>query len=446
MDFQYDIICGPKYKKDVEGLMSLYDFRYSINEINEDLIIVGNKKYDSLEDFILGSIFYKTKKNLFYFPLGNPENKTVNLNISFLDIIRGNDVLKKLLENKSFKSYLTYVNNFATFFRFSTNKITRLYWNPSLNAGIPLSAKEKDPMYELTFLLHDFGHLLLTDLIFTGNVHDSHAKQIYVLWRLIGESFTVVINEMLCVDYLQQFSEYKSQQKLDFDKPYKLYRIMKSHKIEDLLFASCLFFCLNNKSGFDALVDVSTEKNKKIYDDFLVRYNPVSKRGREWTEMNFDNMVVMKEDYKKWYSNIEGISSDLEFVTIEKFYDHVKETQYSDMECLKFLFEFAFEKISQILNPIKESDEVNNEYRKLKAFRRLMIGNIFLLIKYDCDCTNEIINNLKLEKFDISKMSQIYGDEVRKLFLQKKISANEYHIYKDIFIMIPPNILSKNSY
>lgn len=455
-EIQYDISCHLNFKEEIEKLMKLYDFRFTIKNISENKIIYKTNSYDTIEDFITNSIFYKNKRNLYYFPLENPDDKTVNLDISLMNIIENNKVLSRLLNHEKFSRYLKYCARFGIFFRFSDNKITRLYWNPTLNAGMPFSPKEKDPMYELVFFLHDVGHFLLTDLIFTGHKIDKYSKQIYVLWRLIGESFTLTINEMLCVDYLKDFEEYKSQQKLSYDKPYKLYQILKPHSFRELLYASCLFFCLNDKSGYDKLIDVTNPKHLEIYEDFLKRYDPVSKRGKEWTNMNFDNMVVMKDDYIKWYSKIQEFDEELEFRTIEEFYDYYTEEK-NDIQILDHLFTYAFYKIDNIFNNYTKISKICDKYRKVKAFKRLIIGNLFLLIKHKCESVNYFVEEIKklpmssegnMEHTDeiISLLIKKYEEEVKNLYDQKKITFNEYNIYKNIYIMIPPNIISKNHY
>jgi hypothetical protein len=60
------------------------------------------------------------------------------------------------------------VANAGAFFRAAKTRRELNYWFPGLNAGIPYVAK-RDPIHEVTFTAHDFGHFSIPDLIFTGH-------------------------------------------------------------------------------------------------------------------------------------------------------------------------------------------------------------------------------------------------------------------------------------
>ena len=235
-------------------------------------------------------------------------------------------MLRHLLNHEVFNRYLTWVNNFGTFIRFSENKVQRLYWNPAINAGIPLTAKDKDPVYELVFLLHDFGHFLLPDLVFTNEDLEKSelGKKVYINWRLLGESITVVLNEMLVDDFLKDKSEFKEMLTLEYDKPYKLFQILKNININDLewlknlFWSSYLYFCKLDDTGFTNLIDKSYPDWENIWKGFNERYHPVAKRGREWTETNFDRIIDMAEEYGKWWKVVKGFKNELDFKTISE--------------------------------------------------------------------------------------------------------------------------------
>eukprot|EP01052_Picozoa_sp_SAG31_P026155 SAG31_NODE_2350_length_5893_cov_2.633414_2_plen_151_part_00 len=72
---------------------------------------------------------------------------------------------------------------------------------PGLNAGIPFVAK-RDPIHEITFTAHDFGHFLIPDLIYTGNNSDN-ARRTYILYRMLSEATTMVFADMLFVETLR---------------------------------------------------------------------------------------------------------------------------------------------------------------------------------------------------------------------------------------------------
>jgi len=119
--------------------------------------------------------------------------------------------------------------------------------------------------------------------------------------------------------------------------------------------------------------------------------------------------------------------------------------------------------------------------RKVKAFVRYTVGNLFVLTKNNIDVSeivgrlgglmtydNYVTSLLKGQKgkkepvdtecvidqikyhqvidFTFDQINNLYQNDLRKLYENKKIDANEYYNSKNMVIMIPPNILKKDSY
>ena len=448
----YQLQVSSQFVDQLKQILEFYEYKWDISISPRDNEITRYKQskqieYDNIESFLLNEVFYKKKKNLHYFPVPNPSNTVTNFEISPLDIIKSNDILVHLLDNPIFRAYLYRIHNYGTFFRFSENKVQRLYWNPGLNAGIPLTEKPKDPVYELIFLLHDFGHFLLPDLIFTGHLVDNKAKNIYVNWRLLGESITIVLNEMLGVAYLKDTDEFKNNLKMDYDKPYKLFTIVDVTDLKKLFWASYLYFCRSDPSGFLALINTEIKDYEIIWKEFDSRYSPVSARGREWTESNFDNLARMANDYTNWWKIGEQFQSELNFVTIEKYYE--KLTSSVSEEIMKLLFEEIWK---SVLDPLFNHPEtfndnlIPNEKRKILSFKRYILGNLLLLSRHQCDILPMIEKIKNISAHDICQIRETYVDCVKELWKSGKINLNEYHNYKNIYIMMPPNIINKDIY
>jgi adenylate kinase family enzyme len=105
-------------------------------------------------------------------------------------------------EVKQFKNLLTAVINEGMFVRAAGNRRELNYWFPALNGGIPLTAKA-DQIHEVTFMSHDFGHFSLPDLIYTGNDSIYH-RRAYIGWRMLSESTTMALADMMLVDGLRK--------------------------------------------------------------------------------------------------------------------------------------------------------------------------------------------------------------------------------------------------
>ncbi len=433
----------------LQKFMDLYEFKSEIQLISDDLILRHFPQtgrvitYLNLEAFVLGELFYQIPKNFHYYPIPNPNNDIHNLQISPYSIIQNNPITAPLCRNFRWNNYLTLINNYGTFIRFSENKLQRLYWNLPLNAGLPLTEKTKCPVAEMIFFLHDLGHFLLPDLIFTGHLTDSYAQQIYVNWRLLGESITVVINEMLIVNYLKDLPEFHKQLKSGYDKPYRLYQALAPCDLKTLFWASYQYFCYQDSSYFLLLIN-SDHPDWIAFDQ---RYRSVALRGREWTESNFESLKINAKDYQTWWELAQPLKSTLNWQTIEDYY--IDTTSTSNLTTN--LFESVW---TVILQPLIESTHLltarPEAERQCLAFQRLMIGNLLLLSKYQCLQTSETVHkviNLKPNQSQIqTEIQSQYQTQVKILYDDDQLDVNEYHTYKNIYLMINPNMLKKDKY
>ena len=105
-----------------------------------------------------------------------------------------------LVVSVSLNVFVAVANNGA-FFRAARTRREVNYWLPGLNAGIPFVAK-RDPIHEITFTAHDFGHFLIPDLVYTGN-NSTNGRRAYILYRMLSEAVTMVFADMLFVETLR---------------------------------------------------------------------------------------------------------------------------------------------------------------------------------------------------------------------------------------------------
>jgi len=323
---------------------------------------------------------------------------------------------------------------------------------------MPLTPKpDKDVAYEYIFFLHDCGHHLLLDLVFTGKRIDPVSRMKYVIWRLIGEGTTFAFMEMIVVRFLSGFTGYKYAKVHEPDHPYRFFKLLEKkneaiRKVDHVLLhrASCLFFTRVDPLAFDKLlgdIDQLDSEERRVYDGFMNRYQPVAERGYEWTSGNFDNLVGMAGDYRKWFESIKDDTRDLrQFRLIEDF-DGIGETK---QEIFDEMFRISCDEHRGALassNGIQTSI-INSNRRKNMIFKRMMLGNLLLLSKKNIRI-HGFLERIRASDPDkdnsemIEKLRDDYASAVDTLYEEKRITCYEQKIYRELYITIPPNILKK---
>lgn len=472
-DLYFRVRAPSVHHRELSEIIEYYDYKYELLDADDGKItrVRGDGPgdgpgagpgYDTVEQFLLNEVFYRRKKNLHHAPVPNGRDSVVNFDVSPLDVVRRHPLLAHLLDHPLFTRYLTMINAYGTFFRFAGNKVQRLYWNPSINSGIPLTPKEKDPVYELVFLLHDFGHFLLPDLIFTGALTDARAGRIYCNWRLLSEAITVVLNEMLAVDYLKDTAEFRALCRLGFDKPYRLFKALRpidlgeKGAVRSLFWASYQYFCRGDGDGFISLLDKRSE-GMTMWSEFTARYGPVARRGREWTETNFSRLCEIADDYKRWWHHARPLADELGFRLIEEFHSAIPaDDDDDDLHIMTILYDHVWSSLLEPLffplaeptDPTDPTDPADPADPKCTAFKRYMLGNLFILTKHgDKNATQELITRLPhVTPSEFDDIIQLYRARLQGLYENGTLSTNEYHNARDIVIMLPPNILKKDSY
>jgi adenylate kinase len=150
--------------------------------------------------FLQDRIYYKHLLNLKHSPL------SLTRPVDFRADVAVFVAKKEFYQTSYFKLFglhnlLTHVLNEGIFFKGADTRLEANYWQPGLNAGLPLIAK-KDTVHEITFMFHDFGHFLMKDLIYTG-VNTSLHRHVYMIHRMMSESITIMLADGLFVHSLK---------------------------------------------------------------------------------------------------------------------------------------------------------------------------------------------------------------------------------------------------
>ncbi|CAM9539250.1 unnamed protein product, partial [Heterosigma akashiwo] len=155
----------------------------------------------NISSYIQQHIYYQKRRDLKWNPKAARDTIKFEGDASVADFVTKNRFMTNEIAQKTGITdiFLSVANNGA-FFRAAKNRREANYWLPGLNAGIPYVPK-RDPVHEITFMAHDFGHFFIPDLVFTGHA-SANARRTYIIYRMMSEATTLVFADMLFVDTL----------------------------------------------------------------------------------------------------------------------------------------------------------------------------------------------------------------------------------------------------
>lgn len=437
------IIKQDKYENKVEGFI---DFSRKTNEKNvynwDDIFVEMEtmKSYNEMKNltnkfsartktissFINDYIKLEYKVDLKFNPINQKEVLSFDGEINtFID---NNKYLNKYKNNTILKGLINNVKNQGLFTKSSSNKNQRNYWYPSLNAGLPLTPK-KDELHEVTFMFHDLMHHVIPDLIISGNQSQSE-KEAYVIHRMLSESITIVLADMLFIDELVL-----SKVKYDWNKRkiYPIYREFKRkgtsiERIKELIFANVKFALLGDDSE---LIKLSNEEVVKEYKE---KYEKFFIEDYRWTIKNYENMNISKAAMKNWYQEIEElIPEDRKIIKFSNLLLNLN--SYEDK--VKVIFEEVWSSIER-----KIETELKPEKSIKNAFNNYMLGQLLIFFKYETNETSKIFFKLILDELksndsltidDIKRIRSFYRIYLEKLNKRNIISDEELINYYEIF-------------
>lgn len=433
MDF-LTVTTSAIFRSELEYTLTKYEWPHSIELTDYPGVIMVHKKdtsyqFHSIRDFLYGILYYSSLKNLTHHPIENPKNLVVNYETSVLTYVRNHSILGVLYKQTVFRNYFHKIYNYGLYFRHASNKILRTMWFPVF-AGMPLSAKP-DPLKEATFFAHDLGHFILPDrlCLFDGNYDTELLKHMYTNFRLLGKSVTIVLNEMIGMHHLKDAGFNPD------DKPFKLYQILIKTNMKEIFRASFDYFCFLKKDRLKNLIDPNAENKEIIWGEFDARFDPVASRGREWTESNFDHMLADADGHRKWWKVAGSFASELEIKTVEGLIDEIGDGD---------LFEYVWK--NEIMGLFNGNvDVIDHEIQKKKIIKRVVINNLFPLVKYNMRI-DDIVECIKSNCIS-DEMYEVTKDKItvllQRLCRMSKISTDECETWKELFVMIPTNLIKK---
>lgn len=339
------------------------------------------------------------------------------------------------------------------FFRAAKSRRQKNYWWPGLNAGIPLT-KKKDPIHEITFIVHDFCHFVLPDLIFTGKKdYSGYGKQTYVAYRMMSEAITIVLADMAFVQSLIETDQLLKATGGEGYGPYdwslrKVYPLLRAldldiRKGEDLkkLLKASVDYCVR---GDDSTFRLYLKDEKPLLE-FKEKYMPFFVEDFKWTTKNYENMVKDQAFFRDWWKHNFHLADGFDLETIESF--------SAKLDLSKDLVDEMFEVVyKERLFPLIGGDApreqtygqipTDPDWANRRAFRRYLLGQCGLFSRHPIEESeyyrSELHQALWLENFDIAALRSFYEQYVDLLLRKNLISIDDAALYKEVFPMFEP--------
>ncbi|XWV25656.1 hypothetical protein QJ856_gp0097 [Tupanvirus deep ocean] len=428
-----------------------------------------------ISEFLKNKVYYRNLIDLKHNPLKLNQSisfETTGLITMYSDLLSNNVATKLYGVDKIIKFNFqegSYVSS-------PMNRRIKLNWNPGLNP-IPLVRKEKDPLHEITYAIHDMGHFAFRpDLLFTG-CHDNQEteklnRKLYLINRMMSEAITLIFADMFFVkSVLESGNDYPTRNER---KIYPLFEKILENKpmtvecdfsddctiqnnlipyYKEIMHANTKYCLLGDKTKYLELLG----DEKPEFNDFDKKYSQFFIQDYRWTNQNYKQMIKDSNLHKKWWSLVSNIndkfslgliSIDTFRISLAKFKPH----RLNNDKLVDLVFNYVFENNVVPVFTQEYSDSIKNNLTK--AFIRYLCNQIFIFIKYnhvplanDYLCTiMKLIDDIYLK--NIMTDLQLIND-VRsyiKTFLDNCIHSNAMTIddastYNQLYSIVDPFIV-----
>eukprot|EP01063_Lacrimia_lanifica_P015669 TRINITY_DN22357_c0_g1_i1.p1 TRINITY_DN22357_c0_g1~~TRINITY_DN22357_c0_g1_i1.p1 ORF type:complete len:704 (+),score=274.18 TRINITY_DN22357_c0_g1_i1:61-2112(+) len=300
------------------------------------------------------------------------------------------------------------------FFRAATSRPMGNYFTPPLG-GVPLTAK-KDAVEETVFMMHDVGHQYIPDLVYTGGdlaaLPPAEAKavvNVYCVWRMMSEGTTLVMGDCLYADTLATANP-AWRPCLD-TRIYPLFKatVKKASGgtaaageapasppdvlglLEKMLWANNAFALVGDVAPWRALLDdPASGGDQATLAQYVAHFEKFFVGDHVWTLKNFTHMTANHAEYARWAELVGGAQfSEAGLPTITEVVAALRARGVDvsgalDATLVRGVFDYMFE---TLIRPVFSSEDgavapASDEARTSRAFRRYMIGQMFLYARF----------------------------------------------------------------
>ncbi len=408
-----------------------------------------------LSQFLADRIYYKSLKTLNHMRLDL--KRPVDFDVDVATFVQSESHYNTpIAVDYGFRSMLHHVLNEGIFYKAASTRIEANYWQPGLNAGIPLIAKA-DPIHERTFMIHDFGHFMMKDLIFTGRDTPLH-RSVYIIQRLISEAVTI-----MCADGVFVNSMDRSGVRYDFTTRH-IYPLFQGTGLD---FSEKSTFLENLRAITKASVDYTVKGDDTAFRHLLAanhhscdvleayqkKFKPFFVSDYQWTVHNYDHMVSKASEMRRWWEVTRPLRDllDLPLETIDDFITFLPchedaESLYPDYRTLvDQVFDVVFERrIKPVFS--KTTDLLPFEVRQRRGFLRWIIGQSGIFARFESvpgtmDHFKKLVDLVR-DGAPIAAVRQCYEEYVHSLTLKNLISKDDDYNYCEIYPLFEPFYVS----
>lgn len=398
----------------------------------------NHSRQEVLSEFAIENLYYDQNIALNFNPL--KQKQVVEFSSAIFDFVAQNPWINSpTVKEMQLDKLFDYALGNGGFFRSSRNRRQKNYWAPGLNAGIPLVPK-KDEIHEITFFVHDLGHFVLPDLIYSGENHPVYDR-VYTIYRMLSEAFTLVIADMLFIDALV-----RDGVSYDYDKRkiYPLYRAIRKNRpdvsMQDLLAANVQYCLLGDDSFYKYLL---AKEDRMVLKEFKTKYEPFFIADFKWTRKNLERMKENARFFKPWYQENKAVFAQQGLLSIEDFTKNKlkinTDTQIKTPDLVHRIRDLIMAHYFRVMDG---NYLLSQEKRLSDSFKKYTLGQMLIFYKmdflpYSQFLKKKLSHDLHQQNFDEKRIvhtRQAYLDYLHMLEADYRlIHKDDVETYKEIY-------------
>ncbi len=366
------------------------------------------------------------------------------------------------------KNIIITAYNQGFIFRASKTRREKLYWYPGLNSFVPFTPKPKDAKHELTYQVHDLTHFNIPDLVYDGQgcniTQQSLRKKVYITYRLISESITLVLGDMMFVHMLMQNGfEYKT---VNQRRIYPIFtQIAKNNPnftdleqyepfIHKLLLGSFQYCFYRDTTIWTEMMGNTPDQS--ILNEFSHKYDAYFMDDFKWTQHNYEDMMTHPQMFANWWAKVQHwrqSGHQLELQSITEFIEQYHLDLMTDQkQLLKTIFEAVYETyIKRLFVAPNDLSLFTPEQRLRNGFIRYLMGQSVVCFQHSqfpdsmpvFNQLNQIIvkDSNQLDLAMITNLREFYHNYLQKLEHANLITPDDRINYNQIYPLFNPLIV-----